>query len=402
MMSDIVIIGAGYVGLPNALFFADSGYSVVAVDKNIKIVDEINNGITRINEPDVQDLLKNYVKTGRVRASRRIVEANCYIIAVPTPIREVDKSADLTFVITAIEELCPILKKNDLILLFSTCPVGTTEKIANIIKDLRPDLRLTDNCYENAGDIGLAYTPERVLPGSLLKELRENSKIIGGYTKSCAEKAKTFLSKAYGERMVEAQNARAAELVKLTENAFRDVQIAFVNQLSMISDQLEIDVNSVIELANEHPRVDLLKPGIGVGGHCIPVDPWFLIESHRTLSELSLSARKTNIAKETFVADKIKNAFLASKKSKIMLFGLSYKEDVADFRESPALRIFEKLQTQFENVYAVDPYINIEEHQLKNVSNKIEIDVNLSSFFKVQLVKHNIFSSEDASYDLIF
>lgn len=353
-LTKICVIGLGYIGLPTATVFALAGKQVVGVDINADVVALINQGCSPIQEPQLADSLQQAVQSGRFFAKAAPETAGAFIIAVPTPLNA-NHQPDLSFVRQAVESIAPVLAEGNLVVLESTSPVGTTEQIGEWLQQLRPDLT----------DIALAYCPERVLPGRIMSEIYTNDRIIGGTTPEAAEQAVSlYQSFAKGECIP--TTARIAEMCKLTENSFRDVNIAFANELSLLCDALDIDVWALIELANRHPRVQILQPGAGVGGHCIAVDPWFIVAQSPQTARLIRTAREVNDSKPQWVIDKVKTALAdcvsaAGKRADevvIACLGLAFKPDVADLRESPALMITEQLaQWHQGEVWAVEPNI---------------------------------------------
>lgn len=347
-LKSVSVIGLGYIGLPTAAMFASRRVNVIGVDVNQKAVDIINQGRIHIVEPELDIVVHAAVTEGYLRATTTPEPADAFLIAVPTPFHD-DRSPDLTYVKAAAESIAPVLKKGDIVILESTSPVGTTEQMMQWLAAARPDL-----CFPAAGatardiDVNVAYCPERVLPGKVVKELVENDRIIGGITPACAQRAAdVYRVFVQGELLF--SNARTAEMAKLTENSFRDVNIAFANELSLISDKLGIDVWELIRLANHHPRVNILQPGCGVGGHCIAVDPWFIVDSAPEQARIIRTAREVNDFKPEWVAAKIKAeiASLVAKGRaeagiKVAILGLAFKPDIDDLRESPALHIAEK------------------------------------------------------------
>jgi UDP-N-acetyl-D-mannosaminuronic acid dehydrogenase len=330
----------GYVGLPVSAAFASRGFEVIGVDVEPSIVETINSGKVHIVEPDLDMVVQAAVAAGKLRATTIPEPADAFIIAVPTPFTE-GNQPDLKYVRQATGMIAPLLKKGDLVVLESTSPVGTTEQIGGWISELRPDLVLPEP-LRDAMDIHIAHCPERVLPGSVLRELVDNDRIIGGISPACA-KAAAELYQSFVKGEMHLTNARTAELAKLSENAFRDVNIAFANEMSMICEKLGINVWDLIDLANRHPRVNILKPGPGVGGHCIAVDPWFIISSAGDLAKVMRAAREVNDRKPRAVIEKIRSAAARLREPVIACLGLSYKADIDDLRESPALHIVEEL-----------------------------------------------------------
>ena len=359
------IFGLGYVGLPTAAVFADAGVNVIGVDVNAAAVNSINAGQPHIFEPHLEDLLKKVVNAGKLRATVTPEVADVFIIAVPTPFKD-DKQPDLSFVKSASEMIAPLLQAGNLVILESTSPVGTTDQISLWLAALRPDL-IFPHQDANACNIHLAHCPERVLPGKVIHEVVHNDRIIGGITPACSAAAVQFYEIAVkGECHV--SNARTAELCKLSENTFRDVNIAFANELSLICNRLDVDPWALIALTNRHPRVNILQPGPGVGGHCIAVDPWFIVAGAPEEARLIRTAREVNDAKPHFVVGKIRAAitdFLAANPGRseadvtVACFGLAYKPDIDDLRESPAVEIVLTLAEQFAGrLVVVEPNID--------------------------------------------
>lgn len=340
-LNKICVVGLGYIGLPTAVVLASRGVSVIGVDVNKDVVTKINRGQIHIVEPDLDAMTARVVQNGLLRAATTFAAADAFVIAVPTPLR--DGKADLAYVHAAAASVAPVLKAGDLVVLESTSPPGTTEAMTAQMAALRPDLRFPSTAG-GACDVHVAYCPERVLPGRVLVELVENDRVIGGVTAECSARAEALYRIFCTGRLLKT-GVRTAEMCKLTENSFRDVGIAFANELSVICEKLGINVWELIRLANHHPRVNILQPGPGVGGHCIAVDPWFIVEAAPEESRLIRMAREVNDGKPAHVLDKIKAAVdgarAAGAKPKVALLGLAFKPDVDDFRESPALQIAE-------------------------------------------------------------
>ena len=340
-LNTICVVGLGYIGLPTAVVLASRGVSVIGVDVNKEVVTKINRGEIHIVEPDLDAVTARVVQNGLLRADTSPTAADAFVIAVPTPFH--DGKADLAYVQAAAASIAPVLKAGNLVVLESTSPPGTTEAMTVQLAALRPDLRFP-NTAGGACDIHVAYCPERVLPGRVLVELVENDRVIGGITAECSARAES-LYRIFCTGSLLKTGVRTAEMCKLTENSFRDVGIAFANELSVICEKLGINVWELIRLANHHPRVNILQPGPGVGGHCIAVDPWFIVEAAPAESRLIRMAREVNDGKPAHVLDKIKAAVdgarAAGAKPKVALLGLAFKPDVDDFRESPALQIAE-------------------------------------------------------------
>lgn len=352
----ISVIGLGYIGLPTAAMFALKSIQVVGIDIDANTVNTINAGKIHIVEPDLEEVVHDLVSKGYLRASLQPEPADAFLITVPTPFKE-NYQPDLSYVTAAVNSIAAVIKKGDLIILESTSPIGTTEAIAKQLAALRPDLIFPSVTTEQA-DVNIAYCPERVMPGQIIRELIENDRIIGGITKECAQKAKA-LYQLFVKGVCLTTNSRTAEMTKLTENAFRDVNIAFANELSMVCDQLQIDCWELIQLANHHPRVKILQPGPGVGGHCIAVDPWFIVHASPEQAKLIRKAREVNDAKSDFVLAKIYSFAAAKTKPIIACMGLSYKANTNDLRESPAVKIVQHLLKQTEyHLLAVEPNID--------------------------------------------
>ena len=354
----ICVIGLGYIGLPTAAVFARSGVEVVGVDVNPNVVDMINAGKAHIVEADLDELLHSVIKDGSLKASLQAEEADAYLIAVPTPFKG-DHEPELAYVEAATRSIAPYVKEGSLLVLESTVPPGATEKMVEWLEDVRPDLK-------EKGGTGVAYfaahCPERVLPGRVLIELVENDRIIGGITPKCSEKAQALYEIfVQGECVV--STARTAELAKLTENSFRDVNIAFANELSVICDKFDINVWELISLANRHPRVNILQPGPGVGGHCIAVDPWFIVDAAPEEAKIIRAAREINDSKPGWVIEKVRQAVKKTGQERpvIACLGLAFKADIDDLRGSPALMIAECLaHAGIGEIIVVEPNIKVQ------------------------------------------
>lgn len=347
--SSVSMIGLGYIGLPTAAMFAARKTKVIGVDINEHAVNTINQGRIHIVEPELDMIVRSAVSEGYLRATMRPEAADAYLIAVPTPFKG-EHEPDVSYVRAAAESIAAVIKKGDLVVLESTSPVGTTEHLVEWLSAARPDLRFPLPGMTEV-DVNVAYCPERVLPGHVVRELVANDRIIGGLTPRCSARAvdlyRTFVE---GELLV--TNARTAEMCKLTENSFRDVNIAFANELSIICDKLGIDVWELIRLANHHPRVKILQPGAGVGGHCIAVDPWFIVDKTPAEARLIRTAREVNDGKPNWVMDKVREAVkrvmaarpgAAEGDVSVAVLGLAFKPNIDDLRESPALHIAEQL-----------------------------------------------------------
>jgi len=363
MSKKICVIGLGYIGLPTAALLANRGYDVHGVDVVQSTVDTINRGEIHIVEPELGTFVKGAVNSGKLQADLKPTESDVFIIAVPTPFHE-GFVPNVDYVVSATRSIAPFIKDNDIVILESTSPVGTTDKVEEILSEERPELFKIQNSKLNIQipKVFVAHCPERVLPGQIMRELVENDRIVGGTTQEATQKAvefyKTFVS---GE--VLSTDARTAEMAKLTENSFRDTNIAFANELSILCDKFGIDVWELISLTNRHPRVNVLQPGAGVGGHCIAVDPWFIVHAGGSDAKMIKTAREVNTYKTEWAIEKIKNAALAfenghGKKAKVACMGLAFKPNIDDLRESPALFITKRLITDGLEVIAVEPNID--------------------------------------------
>ncbi|WP_417775732.1 UDP-N-acetyl-D-mannosamine dehydrogenase [Stutzerimonas xanthomarina] len=366
----ISVIGLGYIGLPTAAVFASRKIKVIGVDVNEAAVATINRGEIHIVEPDLDMVVHAAVTEGYLRATTTPEPAEAFLIAVPTPFLAAegrgDPVPDLSYIESASKAIAPVLKKGDLVILESTSPVGTTEQMSAWLAEARPDLSFPQT-HGGDSDIRIAHCPERVLPGQVLRELVQNDRVIGGMSPKCSEAAAN-LYKLFVEGECVITSARTAEMCKLTENSFRDVNIAFANELSMICDKLDINVWELIRLANRHPRVNILQPGPGVGGHCIAVDPWFIVSRTPAEARLIRTAREVNDSKPEWVVNKVKQAVAehlmahpdkTAKDVTIACFGLTFKPDIDDLRESPALAITQQIVACHPGrVLAVEPNID--------------------------------------------
>lgn len=364
MFNTLAVIGLGYIGLPTAAVLAAHNQQVIGVDTNLQVVDAVNQGKVLITEPQLEELVAEAVKKGNLRATSQIEAADVFLITVPTPL-DAQNQPDLSFIRAVAENLAPVLAKGNLVILESTVPVGTTQQLATWLADLRSDLTFPQQADEEA-DIQLAFCPERVLPGQIVTELITNDRIIGGLTTQASQRA-LELYKIFVKGDAVITQTRTAELCKLIENSFRDVNLAFANELSMLCDTLDIDVWQLIELANRHPRVNVLQPSTGVGGHCIAVDPWFVMHSAPQNTQLISCARQVNLAKPLWVLDKIKATMLdiltATSKPAANLtvacLGLAFKPDVNDLRGSPALSLVTEVAKIAGQVLVVEPNIDV-------------------------------------------
>lgn len=393
----ICVIGLGYIGLPTAATFAAHGVKVTGVDVNQHAVDLINQGKVHIVEPDLDALVRDVVAQQKLSAQLQPCEADAYIVAVPTPFKD-NYEPDLKYIEAAAKALAPFLKTGNLVILESTSPVGATEQMAAWLSEARSDLTFPQTHGEQA-DILIAHCPERVLPGKVLQELISNDRIVGGMTPRCSQAA-IDLYKVFVKGDCIETNARTAEMCKLTENSFRDVNIAFANELSIICDKLDINVWELIQLANRHPRVNILQPGPGVGGHCIAVDPWFIVSKTPEQARLIRTAREVNDAKPEWVIDQVKikiAEFLQANPEKtikdvtVACYGLAFKPDIDDLRESPALEITKKLAEQGLNILAVEPNIETLPKKLDGLVELVDVNASVNADIKVILVAHKQF-----------
>lgn len=399
----VCVIGLGYIGLPTAATFAAHGIEVIGVDVNCHAVNLINQGKIHIVEPELDLLVKDVVSKGKLKAQINPTTADAFIIAVPTPFKD-NHEPDLSYIEAASKSLAPFLKPGNLVILESTSPVGATEQMAKWLSEFRPDLIFPKNTDDEA-EIMIAHCPERVLPGKVLEELISNDRIVGGMTAKCAESA-CSLYKIFVKGDCITTNVRTAEMCKLTENSFRDVNIAFANELSIICDKLNINVWELIELANRHPRVNILQPGPGVGGHCIAVDPWFIISSVPEKAHLIRTAREVNNFKPDWVIEKIKNKinFLLESSLKrnieditIACYGLTFKPDVDDLRESPALEIVQKLNQEKVKIIAIEPNIKDFSISLLRGIDFVPYNATIIADIHVILVAHSCFQKINIS-----
>ena len=358
MVSDaelnVVVVGLGYIGLPTAAVIARTGAQVLGIDVTQSVVDTVNSGKVHIEEVDLDGLVSGVVARGNLRASMQIAPADVFVIAVPTPFAD-DHAPNIGYVLRAATTIATVLKVGDVVILESTSPVGTTEKVRDLLAELRPDLKIPGRTTE-IPDIAIAYCPERVLPGRILVELIDNDRCIGGITPRCARKALGFYRQFVRGACI-TTTARAAEMVKLVENSFRDVNIAFANELSVIAENMDIDVWEVIRLANRHPRVNILSPGPGVGGHCIAVDPWFIVHGDPENARIIRTAREVNDGKTDYVVAKASDLIDEFGDQDIACLGLAFKANIDDFRESPAVKVAARLARRYgRRIKLVEPY----------------------------------------------
>ncbi|NQE80442.1 UDP-N-acetyl-D-mannosaminuronic acid dehydrogenase [Pantoea ananatis] len=400
----ISVIGLGYIGLPTAAVFASKGKKVVGVDINAHAVDTINRGAIHIVEPDLDRVVQAAVERGDLRATTQPEAADAFLIAVPTPFMA-ERQPDLRFVRAAALSIAPVLKKGDLVILESTSPVGSTEQMADWLAAARPDLRFPQ--HDGDPDVFVAYCPERVLPGQIMTELISNDRVIGGMTPACSARASDLYRIFLQGECVET-NARTAEMCKLTENSFRDVNIAFANELSLICAAQQINVWELIALANRHPRVNILQPGPGVGGHCIAVDPWFIVAQNPDLARLIRTAREVNDAKPHWVLDQVKKALTdclmqTGKRASdltIACFGLAFKPNIDDLRESPAMEVAHLIADWHQGrTWVTEPHIQQIPDILATQATLVSTEQALQEAdILVMLVDHHAFRRVDAAH----
>ena len=397
-ISKVSVIGLGYIGLPTAAIISNSKIPTCGIDNNKDVVDTVNKGNIHITEPGLEKIVQESVESGFLKAYSEPISSDVYIITVPTPLKQ-DNSPDVSYVEEAIKNIAPVLNKNNLIIIESTSPIGTSKKMSRILKKLRPDLGFPHEDL-NEVDINIAYCPERVIPGNTLNELVSNDRVIGGITDKCANKASNFYSKIITGKCYKT-SAETAELSKLAENSFRDVNIAFANELSMICDENNINPWELIEIANKHPRVNILQPGPGVGGHCIAVDPWFIV-TNSNVARLIQQAREVNLYKTEYVFKKlekeIKNITLKKevneKEITVAFFGIAFKANIDDLRGSPALEIVKKTIEIFNcNILVVEPNIQELPNDIKKNSNLVSVsDAIKNCDIAISLVDHKEFT----------
>lgn len=397
----IAFIGLGYIGLPTAVVMANHGLKVTGIDINAANVERINRGEVTIVEPGLEEQLQKAINSGNLKATTEVVHADVYILAVPTPFKD-DYEGDLSYIMAAAENIAPQLVGGELVILESTSPPQTTEKMAQHILTLRPDL-VADGAEnpENKPVLYFAHCPERILPGYAMEELITNDRIIGGQTPRATEIAtEVYGSFCTGELLP--TDDVTAEMAKLTENSFRDVNIAFANELSLIADKLGIDVWELIRLANHHPRVNILQPGPGVGGHCIAVDPWFIVSADRENSNLIRTAREVNDGKPEWVINKVRDAAGSAPQPVVAALGLAFKPNIDDLRESPAMDITQRLAQELPGatVLAVEPNVSALPVKLEGIGN-LEFDTYESAIERadvvVLLVDHEDFKTVPAT-----
>lgn len=399
VFSKICVVGLGYIGLPTAAMFASRDVNVTGVDVSRNVVETINRGEIHIVEPGLEDLVKFSVQTSMLRATGKPERADAFIIAVPTPFKDDNHSPDLTYVEAAAFAIAPMLDVGNIVILESTSPVGTTKLLAEWLSSARPDLTFPQT-HGSSSDVRIAYCPERVLPGNVIEELINNDRLIGGMTSFCSQIASELYKIFVLGECVET-DAEAAELSKLAENSFRDVNIAFANELSLICDRIGVNVWDVIALANRHPRVNILQPGAGVGGHCIAVDPWFIVSSAPKDSRIIRLAREVNDSKPNWVTEKVLEAITAislsgtrqdAKDVTVACYGLSFKPDIDDMRESPAIKIVQNILELYPGpVLVVEPHISELPDGLERAELVNSVEANVRADLHVYLVAHTEF-----------
>ncbi|MCG9681416.1 UDP-N-acetyl-D-mannosamine dehydrogenase VpsB [Vibrio sp. Isolate23] len=396
MFNKVSVVGLGYIGLPTAAVIASRGIEVIGIDVNQHAVDTINKGEIHIVEPDLDIVVRSAVMTGKLKATTVPEAADAFMVAVPTPFKGDNHEPDLSYIESAAKAIAPVLEKGNLVVLESTSPVGATEKMAGWLAEARPDLTFPQQSGD-AADIKVAHCPERVLPGYVLQELVSNDRVIGGMSDACNKRAvELYQTFVRGECIL--TNSRTAEMAKLTENSFRDVNIAFANELSLICEKLKINVWELIKLSNRHPRVNILNPGPGVGGHCIAVDPWFIVNSCPDEAKVIATARQVNDGKPHWVVDQVKQAADEFKKPVIACLGLAFKADIDDLRESPALDITTQLAHEdVGQVIAVEPNISsLPEHLIDAGVEFMDLERALEiANVVVVLVDHKQFKAAD-------
>ena len=391
----LAVIGLGYIGLPTAVALATRGIEVIGVDVNPKIVESVSRGQVPFMEPDLAVGVSGAVAMGRLVATTEVPEADAFIIAVPTPFND-DRTADLTYVRAAAESIAPRLRPGNIVILESTSPPGTTEQVAKWIGGVRPDLKLPRD-GDMVADIYVAHCPERVLPGRIMIEIITNDRVVGGLTPRCAEMASSVY-RVFAQGEIFLTDAASAEMAKLVENAYRDVNIAFANELAQITEALHIDVWEVIRLANRHPRVNILSPGPGVGGHCIPVDPWFIVSAAPHLSPLIRTAREVNDRRPHHVAEQVIAKAQRFQNPTICCLGLTFKANVDDVRESPAIEVVGLIAQALPDIEVLisDPFVDHVPKQLSqyaNVKLTAAYDAVERSDIVVLLVEHEPFKT---------
>ncbi len=397
----ICVIGLGYIGLPTAALLANRGYDVHGVDVVQSTVDIINNGDIHIVEPGLDAFVSSAVQSGKLKADLKPIEADIFIIAVPTPFHE-GYVPNVDYIVSATKAIAPYVKEGNIVILESTSPVGTTDMMESVLNEEKVD----------TSKLFIAHCPERVLPGRIMIELVENDRIVGGTTAEATEATVAFYN-TFVEGEVLSTDAKTAEMAKLTENSFRDTNIAFANELSILCDKFDIDVWELIALANRHPRVNILQPGAGVGGHCIAVDPWFIVHAGGEDAKIIRTAREVNTYKTEWAIEKIKNEALKfeaenGRKAKVACMGLAFKPDIDDLRESPAVYITQRLAQELDNVMACEPNIPLDfDHSKLNIQNPTFQLVDVNQIIELAdvvtfLVAHKEFKNLNIESELDF
>ncbi len=375
----VCVLGLGYIGFPTAILFAENSFEVYGVEKNKEILKKLDSGVIHIDEPNLKEMAIKVIKNNNLSYGTFAKKADVFLICVPTPIQyDENNKPDLSYVKSAVNEILPLLEDGNLIILESTSPVGTVDMIKGIVK----------NSAAKLSNIKIAYCPERVLPGNIINEMINNDRVVGGINEQSTKEASNLYRQICKGNVYET-DSKTAELCKLAENSFRDINIAFANELSLICQKEKIDVRKLIELSNKHPRVDILSPGIGVGGHCIPVDPWFIVSSYPNYSSLIQNARRVNNSKTEWVYEMITKEIKDFDKDQpvIACFGLSYKPNADDMRESPAIKIVDKLIADGNNVICVEPHIDsLEDYQIVDINKALD-----KSDINIILVGHDAF-----------
>lgn len=384
---DVCVVGLGYIGLPTAAVVARSGARVIGIDVSQRVVDTVARGDIHIEEADLDTLVRDVVLLGRLTTATTPAPADVFVIAVPTPFGP-GHAPDLSYVLDATRAIAPVLAPGNTVILESTSPVGTTEQIRDLLAELRSDLSLPG--LSDTPDIAVAYCPERVLPGRIILELVSNERSIGGITPACAEAACDFYRR-FVEGACTVTTARTAEMVKLVENTSRDVAIAFANELSIVCDRMDLNVWDVIELANRHPRVNILKPGPGVGGHCIAVDPWFIVDAAPEQTPLIRTAREVNDGKVDHVVARASAMLDATPDARASLLGLAFKADIDDLRESPAVKVAAALIARYgDRIDLVEPFVDSLPKALAG-GRLVSLEDGLANAIQVVLVDHSVF-----------
>ncbi len=395
----VAVIGLGYIGLPTAVALATRGIDVIGVDVNEDTVKAVSHGQVPFVEPDLAIAVSGAVSIGRLTATTETPEADAFIIAVPTPFQD-DHTADLSYIRTAVGQVAAKLRGGELVVLESTSPPGTTEQVSRWIAELRPDLHLP-HVTDGVPDVYVAHCPERVLPGRIMIEIITNDRVVGGVTRRCAEKAAS-LYRVFTQGTIHTTDAASAEMAKLVENAYRDVNIAFANELSLVSEHLKLDVWEVIKLANHHPRVNILSPGPGVGGHCIAVDPWFIVGAAPEQARLIRTAREVNDSKPHHVAQQVVQKTERFRNPTVACLGLTFKANVDDMRESPAVDVVVAIADALPglDLRVAEPYTEVLPRQLagrENVRLQSATDAIADADIVVLLVDHDQFRSMSRS-----